>query len=81
MTSSPRTPPAVETVWKDAEDRLPAAFAELDAGGVIAAGSATERTLQDCLAMHWARSRAVKAVTERAFEEVLARAKADLGRV
>lgn len=69
---------AVEKVWKDVEDRLPAAFAELDSGRMIAERSDVERTLQDCLAMHWARSKAVKAVSERAYRQVLARTKVEL---
>lgn len=68
----------VEARWKQVEDRLPAALAEIRRGGPIVAGSATERTVIECLAMHWARSKAVRAAIDRIYQEQLQASKARL---
>ncbi len=65
---------AVEAVWGQVESRLPEALKVLDLGGVVNAGSRVEETLQDCLAVHWARSKAVRAV----HATVLSQARSEL---
>ncbi len=51
---NPTDPDAFEQVWQEVEDRLPGAFAAIDAGDPLDA--ATVATLRDGVAMHWARS-------------------------
>lgn len=67
----------VERVWGEVEARLPDAFEILDRQNPVIAGSPTESTLLDCLALHWARSGPVRDVSERAWSQVRARSHAD----
>lgn len=68
----------VEQVWAEVESRLAGAFADIDRGGSIEPGGATMEALLDCLALHWARSRRVRATVDRAWDDVRARSQADL---
>lgn len=59
----------VEARWKKVEDRLPAALAELRQGGPVRPGTETEDAVIACLAMHWARSKAVRDTSDRIYAE------------
>lgn len=59
-----------EALWQTVETRLRDALDELAAGGVPERGSAAEEALRDCVALHWARSSAVRTVSERAWLKV-----------
>lgn len=68
----------VEQVWSKVESRLALAFEDVDRGGSVESGGATEEALRDCLALHWARSKRVRERVGRAWEDVRARSHADL---
>jgi hypothetical protein len=68
----------VEQVWGEVESRLAPALVDLDRGGSVESGGATEEALRDCLALHWARSRRVRAAADRAWDSVRTRSHADL---
>lgn len=61
---------SAEALWGTVETRLHDAFVELGDGGVPQRGSGAEAALRDCVALHWARSDAVRAVAERAWQQV-----------
>jgi hypothetical protein len=68
----------VEQVWGEVESRLAPALVDLDRGGIVESGGATEEALRDCLALHWARSRRVRAAADRAWDKVRTRSHAGL---
>lgn len=68
----------VERVWGEVESRLAPALVDLDRGDSVRAGGATEEALRDCLALHWARSRPVRATSDRAWDKVRTDSHADL---
>ncbi len=59
----------LEARWKEVEDRLPAALDELRLGAPVGPGTATEDAVIACLAMHWARSKAIRGASDRIYEE------------
>lgn len=58
-----------EALWQKTETLLAAALDALEAGEIPKQGSKTEQTIKDCLALHWARSHSLRAVTDRAWKE------------
>ncbi len=69
---------SVEARWKDVEDRVPDALAVIHAGGAVPPGSPTEATITALLALHWARSKAVRDEADRIYLDVRAASQARL---
>jgi hypothetical protein len=61
---------ATEGLWQTVETRLRDVLDELRSGRVPPRGSEAEAAIRDCIALHWARSKAVSAVSERLWEQV-----------
>ncbi|MDQ1677135.1 MAG: hypothetical protein QOF58_1184 [Pseudonocardiales bacterium] len=59
-----------EALWQTVETRLRDALDELRFGRLPPRGSEVEATIRDCIAVHWARSKAVSAMSERLWERV-----------
>jgi hypothetical protein len=61
---------ATEALWQTVETRLRDALDELRSGVLPPRGSAMEAAIRDCIAVHWARSKAVSAMSERLWKHV-----------
>jgi hypothetical protein len=63
----------VEALWQTVETRLPQAISVALQGVAPEPGSPEESTLRDCIALHWARSKAVKTAAHQSWLRVQAR--------
>ena len=70
-------PEVAEEHWQQVENRLPAAFDALDDGTALDDPAVVE-TLRDCLALHWARSRTLKAMHDSYLPQIEAKARLDM---
>lgn len=62
----------IESLWHTVETRLPQAIRKVGSGTAPEPDSAEEATLRDCIALHWARSKAVKTQAGRSWLKVQA---------
>lgn len=63
---------AVGALWNTVETRLPQAILMVRNGIAPEPGSAEKSIVRDCVALHWARSKATKTAAERAWVKVQA---------
>ncbi len=69
---------STEALWQTVETRLPSAIREVRSGTAPTPGFVNESILRDCIALHWARSKAVKTQTDRSWLKVQAAHAEDL---
>lgn len=70
----------MEDLWSEVEDRLPAAFAEIDAQPGLLSPE-TARTVTDCAALHFVRSHLSRQISDLAFAETVQRFRNDRARL
>ncbi len=68
----PHDSATIEALWHSVETRLPQAMEVVRGGTAPRPGSPEESILRDCVALHWARSKATKTAANRAWLKVQA---------
>ena len=79
MSFDQHDPVGAEELWKKTEDRIPKMYAALEAR-TASGDPGVEALVRDVLALHWARSGAMREAHERVMEQVMRRSIEDVAR-